>query len=212
MGAPQQVLFMASSSSSGNAWNPSDVASEITLSNSNRTALRSTTNSPAWRTVRSLTSHSTGKWYFEVLWENYNSGSPGGSIVGVAPSGLSLSAFVGSTSTSYGIQATNIPTIWVYNNGSNTTAGAGILSPSGVGDHTIMVAVDFDAGKIWFGTRGLWQTGSDPATGTAPHYTFSPNPTLYAALSENDNPTQLTSQFASGQLTHSPPSGFSAWN
>jgi hypothetical protein len=35
----------------------------------------------------------------------------------------------------------------------------------------MQVAVDIDAGKIWFGKNGAWWAGGDPAAGTGAHYT-----------------------------------------
>lgn len=47
----------------GDFWNPSDKGAHIVLSNYNRTATTDTFGD--WYTVRSITAHSTGKWYAE---------------------------------------------------------------------------------------------------------------------------------------------------
>lgn len=198
-----QALLMQSVAAAISGWNPADTHGDITLSNSNRTALRSTTSSGSWRSGRSPTSKSTGKWIFNVV-DDADGSSNGALIVGLDNGSLSLSAYVGSSSGSYGFQANNNTGTKKYNNGSLSSAGVAYILAGGVA----MVAVDFDAGKIWFGTAGGWAPGANPSTGAVPDFTFTPNTALYAAFSESSNPQQSTVQFTSPTYGAS---GFSPW-
>ena len=45
------------------------------------------------------------------------------------------------------------------------------------------VAVDFDAGKIWFNRNGSWALSGDPVAGTNPITTFTPNLTMFPGYS-----------------------------
>jgi hypothetical protein len=40
-----------------------------------------------------------------------------------------------------------------------------VIGPPAVGD-VIMVALDADADRVWFGRNGVWPLGGDPGTGT----------------------------------------------
>lgn len=188
-----------------NAWNPSDKASEVSLSNGNRTATRSNSanNNAA---VRAVTAKSAGKFYFEVR-VDATVGSGGGdySIYGIASSGLGLNAYVGSTAASYGYEHS---TGNKYNNGSGTGYGAALTAADILG-----VAVDLDNGKIWFAKNNTWQASGDPAAGTNAAYTgisgtFYPAASLYKTGTTQHT---LTARFSPANLTYSPPSGFSAW-
>ncbi len=187
------------------AWNPSDKASEVSLSGSDKTATRSTSanNNAA---VRATTSKNSGKYYFEIRVDtSVGSGSGDYSIYGIASSGLGLNAYVGSTSASYGYEHS---TGSKYNNGSGGAFGAALAAGDVLG-----IAVDLSAGKIWFSKNNTWQGSGDPAAGTNAAYTglsgtFYPAASLYKTATTQH---VLTARFASADLSYSPPSGFSAW-
>ncbi|MCU0988048.1 MAG: hypothetical protein MUE63_00270 [Xanthomonadales bacterium] len=188
-----------------NAFNPSDKASEITLSNGNLTATRANSGN-TWSLVRALSPKSSGKWYYEIRIDTTN-GSGGGdwSIHGIATSALSSSANVGSNSTSYGYEHSSGNK---YNNGTGTACGATLAAGDILG-----IAVDLDNGKIWFAKNNTWQASGDPAAGTNAAFT-GVSGTLFAAESLYKAATTqpiISARFASGSLSYSPPSGFSAW-
>jgi len=200
------TAFFASSGYVGaNAFNPSDKASEITLSNGNLTATRGTTGNTNGL-VRSLSSKSSGKWYYEIRIDTTN--GPGGgdwSTHGIATSALATSAYVGSNASSYGYEHS---TGNKYNNGSWSAFGATLAAADILG-----VAVDLDNGKIWFAKNNTWQASGDPAAGTNAAYTgisgtFYPAASLYKTGTTQHT---LTARFSPANLTYSPPSGFSAW-
>jgi hypothetical protein len=176
-------------------WNPADKSSDITLSGSDLIATMTGTN--VHRLVRATHGRSTGKYYFEIL-----SGSGVDSSGGVADSGASLSAYCGSNATSYGYAKVNGNK---YNNSTGSSYGASYTSGDVVG-----IAVDLDAGKIWFAKNNTWQASGDPAAGTNAAYTGLSG-TKYPALSVYNNAATATGRFKSADFSYSPPSGFSAW-
>lgn len=186
--------------------NPSDKASEISLSDGNRVATRSTSvNTHAL--VRATAAKSSGKWYFEI-YVSSTVGSAGGdySAYGIAQSGLGLNSFVGSSATSYGYDhATGNK----WNNNSGSAYGASLANTNVMG-----VAVDLDNGKIWFAKNNTWQASGDPAAGTNAAFTGLSG-TFYPAVSLYKTPTTqhvLGARFPSADLSYSPPSGFSPWS
>ena len=86
--------------------------------------------------------------------------------------------------------------------------------------YVVKVAIDFDAGKIWFGVwnGSLESWDGDPAAGTGPTYTFTPNTPLYPALGWKFKHTGFlcTAMVELGCsrdfARRSPPSGFSFWD
>ena len=186
------------------SWNPNDCASNISLSNSSLDAAQGGSGSGTWTACRSSSAHSTGKFYAEC--RDVVDGPLNGSLLfGVATSAMSLSSYVGSDANSWSIQPNNVSNLSTYHGGSQT---GGLGSGLGAGGYT-MVAVDLDAGNIWFGINGAWVSGGNPAAGTNPAYTFVPNTPLYLALAELSFPQEC---LLPAHFMGSVPSGFSPWN
>lgn len=186
-------------------WNPADKAAEITLSASDATATRSTTNDGSWRSVRSVTSRNSGKWYAECV--NVASGSTNGAMIfGVGLSTASLSNYPGSGSDSWGAQVNNNIQPVIYHSGAGINqAGTGVTA-GGYGK----LAVDFDNGRIYFGDSAFgWY--SNPSTAT-PSYSFTPNTTLFLMLGEQRSPQQCTLKNNPGENAGTIPTGYSMWN
>lgn len=86
--------------------------------------------------------------------------------------------------------------------------------------YVIKVAIDFDAGKLWFGiwNGSLEAWDGDPAAGTDPTYTFTPNTPLFPALGWKFLHTGFlcTAMVELGCsrdfARRLPPSGFSYWD
>lgn len=181
-------------------FNPADKSGSILLSNNNATAEGSTS---AWSSVRSITAHSTGKWYAEL---HDDVAQPTYLLFGVATSSATLANFCGFDAAGWGIHCsqTNAP---VYHNSVSTSSGSGLITTGG----SACVAVDFDAGKIWLGTSaltGTWSGGGNPATGTSPTYTFTPNTALFLAASIFASPQKATLRNQVGENALTIPSGF----
>jgi hypothetical protein len=184
-------------------WNPSDKHSSITLSESNLVAESTSYNTTG--NVRSNKSKATGKYYFEVeiiTWD--------GLRVGVCSSGVSLTNDLFSRADAW---------IMIHDVGgnakafhNNTTVDFGMFTGFYSGVHR--VAVDFDAGKIWFGGNGTWFNSGNPATGANP--TFS-NITgrLFPVVSISDyseaTHSKVRGRFTTATFQQTMPSGFTEW-
>lgn len=183
-------------------WNPADKASEITLSGGDLVATRSGTNNNQWRLVRVTQSRTSGKRYVEI--EN-TADAVNGLLVGVCPSSLSTSAYPGSTATSYGYHCNDAGSGACYNNGAGSLADGNKVAQGSYA----RIAIDFDAGKLWFGNAANWKGGGDPAAGTTPSFTFTANSDLFIAAGEYVS-GQVATLRATG-FTGVAPTGFVAW-
>lgn len=136
---------------------------------------------------------SSGKCYWEI--------TVGGnsSIVGIAQQGVDLDGFLGGAARGIGYFG---PTGDVFNAASSTAYGATFTTSDVIG-----VALDMDAGKVWFSKNGTWQNSGDPATGTNPAASLSG--TWFPAAS-NFNPSASTANFGATAFTYTPPTGFNA--
>jgi hypothetical protein len=186
-------------------WNASDKGADLTLSGSNLIATRDGTNNNSWRTVRANTSRSSGKYYFEV--DNTTNGSGNGYMsCGLCNATQSLTAQIGSSTNGYGLQANNTGGASSYYNAAQTSPfGASFIT----GGQNMMVAVDFDAGKIWWGINGTW--AGDPAAGTGNTFSFTAGTTLFPGASLYGTTQVITGCFKTADFAHSVPSGFAAW-
>jgi hypothetical protein len=140
----------------------------------------------------------TGKWYWEVVWV-----SGGFYRIGVCNSTGAGQDF---GATANGWCKINSPAR-VYNNGSATSYG----TDGAVGD-TYMVALDLDAGKIWYGINGTWQASGSPSTGANPSQTFTANQTMSPAVASGSGTQVYNFNFGQQPFTYTPPSGFIALN
>lgn len=193
----------------GAYWNPSAKAAELTLSAADATATRSATSNGGWRSVRGLTSHSTGKWYAEVA-NDANGSSNGSMMFGVGNASADVNSYPGgSDDNSCGIQANNTTNLSTYRGGVQTAQGNG-TNAIGVGGRA-MVAYDAATGKVWLGSNGVWFGGGDPATGSNPTYTFTAGTALFLMLGEQWAPQQGTLKNNAGENAYAIPSGFAMW-
>ncbi len=168
-------------------WNASDKHASITLTGGDLTA----TGTALFELVRSATGKSAGQWYFEV--------TVGTAVTfgttGIAKAATSTSTWVGGDADSYGIGP-----VHTYTNGSSNSTDQTVLDGSVVG-----VAVDLDAGYIWWAVDGAWINGGDPAAGTSPRYTGLSG-TYFPASSPGAAAHTINATF-----TFAPPSGFAPW-
>lgn len=155
---------------------------------------------------RASFSASTGKFYWELTAGANWTASP---QHGISP----VSAVNTGDATSgggYGFESA--ATSRLFANGAATgNYGSQINS----GD-VLMIAVDFDAGKIWYGRNGSWfgSPAGDPAAGTNQSQTISTGVT-YAPMFGRDSSNATTTNYANfGQraFSYTPPSGFKALN
>jgi len=112
----------------------------------------------------------SGKWYAEVL----QSGTPAG---GFPALGVIYTDRMGSAQGTSNIQPQNGFTsfiaqtngyVYKFDGSSGASYGSGFAS----GD-ICNIAVDIDAGKIWWGKNGTWFNSGNPSTGAYPGDTFT---------------------------------------
>ena len=143
-------------------WNSSQ--SELELFEGNTRAFRTASGGEkhqAWSTK----GVSSGKWYFEIFSNNTRSVSLQRTIVGVGtdPAGsIAGNYFLGEKSYE-----------WAYfyssgalrNNNVDTSTGSGVAYQD-----IVQIAIDMDAGRIWFGKNNTWVLSGNPSTGANPNY------------------------------------------
>ena len=122
----------------------------------------------------------TGKWY----WEMYPRGTSSNHLpeAGIVLN-ASAKAFSGLATATGTTQPTAILRIFNNTGSTNNMRAMGSTTNTTVGASVtytrdsdyINVAVDADAGKIWFGKNGTYEGGGDPAAGTNPTYDWSSN-------------------------------------
>jgi hypothetical protein len=75
----------------------------------------------------------------------------------------------------------------------------------------MQVAIDMDAGKMWFGTNNTWLSSADPAAGTNEAFSGLPS-NLIPGISLNGAGTPCKLNFGQLGFAHTPPAGFKALN
>lgn len=136
------------------------------------------TYSSGWESVLSTLAVSQGKYYFEIKVDTLGTASQIG-IVDISQ--FANSAFPGNLSRGYSYDQVGD----VYNNATKIFDPYGDSYTSG---DIIMVAMDLDNSKLYFGKNGTWQNSSDPtsgATGTgavsiSSGYDYTPATSPYA--------------------------------
>ena len=158
----------------------------------------------SWAATPSTFTLNTGKWYFE-------SGSSAVSAynfhgLGLRPVGMVASVeYCGSLSGSYGC-IVGPTVINLYSGGVLTASLSGTYTSSSV----FQCAVDFDAGKIWFGDGTSWVGGGNPSTGTTPSYTFTANTPLVPYISAYVSAPSVN--FGQRSFKYTPPTGYKKLN
>ena len=164
--------------------------------------LRIAQGAASWNSTGSTIYPTTGKWYVEATATSLSGANYIG--IGLRPIGqIGSGEYTGSVAGSYG-GILGPGQINPYNGGVLGT----VLTGTFTGATPISMAVDFDAGKVWFGSNNLWCGGGNPAAGTSPTYTFTPNTQFniyFAAFANN-----CYANFGQRAWTYTPPSGFKA--
>jgi hypothetical protein len=153
------------------------------------------------------TSRASGKGYFEInIRAPFTSATPGNIRPGLMSSGASSTAGSYPGSSAYGAS---------YNGSSYTNGFTVANAPTGIDVSTggvIQFAVDFTAGNVWIGKNNVWGSGN-PAAGTSPWLTFTPGTVgaLFPAIGTFNLNGNYTIQGTAGDVSYSPPSGFTVW-
>ncbi len=149
--------------------------------------------------VIGTTSKTAGKYYFELLGTTVNVGTNSPTV------GVGTSAYNGSFSGIPGMWGIQCSAAFYYFNGSNAASGVTYAN----GD-TFQIAVDLDAGNIWFGKNNVWILSGNPSTGANPAATGVAG-TLFPILKSGGGPCVTTVAFAPGDWKYAAPTGFGGW-
>lgn len=169
------------------------------LSNGN---LRVSNTANSWVASKATFSMPTGKWYAEFYFDAVG----GFTQVGVFKTSTNLPAaggtgYPGFSPDGYAFQSDGN----LYNNGGGTAYGSSLTT----GD-ILMVAMDADNSKLFFGKNGTWFNSSDPAAGTNRAYAPVGVMSFVAAAYGNNN--GATANFGQRPFAYTPPTGFVALN
>lgn len=167
--------------------NSLDKSTGITISSGGLVSTTTTANCG----VRSGFGIDVGRWYAEMT---CTVGQP---VAGLYPSTYNPGAYPGATKG------------WAYvpsgnklNDGSSTAYGSSYSAGAVIG-----IAVDMDAGKVWFRKDGVWQNSGDPAAGTGEAFSNVTSSVLFGTGNSGQVST-ATWNFGQRAFTYAPPSGF----
>lgn len=195
----------------GTAFDSSLNTSLYSYANSDRETTK--INTDAHALARSVASHAAGKHCFMVALTSEISAD--GLVAGIATSATPTGSgnYPGVDATSWGCQFNRPAGPVAHHGGSFINFWSTTQCVPG---DVAMIAVDIDAGKIWFGRNGTWYIqpvvgASNPATGVDPAFTFTPNITLFAALSDFYHPAVRRGYFDPAYMPYAAPAGYSGW-
>lgn len=203
-GGPYQIVGLTSGGAGATTtFDPSNKSTHITLSGGNlvSTSGAGSSNSTA---VRSVASHSTGKFYCEFT---LTSGTPGGND----GCGLCNGSFVIDGGSFLG---NNSNSCSYFNGGSYFGISGAAAAPGSQSSGDIIgMAVDAGAALIWFRRNGgQWNSDglANPATG-AGGGTFTISGALFAAVEGEVSGDTWTANFGGSAYANAAPSGFGNW-
>ena len=104
----------------------------------------------------------------------------------------------------------------VFHNSAKIVSGMGNISPSQSTNYRIMIALDIDAGKLWFGYNNGWRLSGNPVTGANPQASGLPSDgsiTYYVGAWGYYTNVKCTCYF-NATLTpprHTVPTGYTVW-
>ena len=179
-------------------WNSADKSANITLSGGD---LIATSTADAWNNVRSVLGVSNGKYYWELHTKQLT-GWHDWFYLGVADSGVALDGEPGDDADGYIYRGSDGDK---ENNNIEVAFGA----PYGIPDCTVSIALNMNAGKIWWALNGVWQNSGDPANGTNEAYSGISG-VFYAIASIFGNTDYITANFGASAFSYSVPSGFNS--
>ena len=142
----------------------------------------------------------SGKWYIEIDFVS-GGGAGGGLRIGVINE-KNIAVDLGSTANSWAYLADGR----TYHN--NSAPSYGVSSAPG---DLLMMALDIDAGKLWYGKNGTWMGSGNPGAGSNPSQTFTAGQKMSFSAQSGAPTTQvINANFGSKAWTYNAPSGFKA--
>lgn len=181
--------------------------SSMTMSNANLNVVRPNGASQ----IQSTIGVKSGKWYCEMY--AYGRGGIYNNLawLGFSSSTTNLNSSLGADAKGWGFSPYYAG---VYSNGS--AVASSLTASSGSGDSgTIMIALDLDSGKAWWGKNGTWFSSGDPAAGTnATVSGISVADAMHFAYGGSGGGDTADGWFNFGQrpFAYTPPTGFKALN
>ena len=145
---------------------------------------------------------SSGKWYYEYK------------ITSATANPFSLIGWASQSQNNNSVIATGTgPSTWAYyaydfktyNNGTASS----VYGVTGSVNDIIMVALDLDNSRIYWGRNGTWFSSGNPATQTNPAYT-NVSGTLFPWIQEYNQTSSIN--FGQRPFSYSAPSGYVALN
>lgn len=188
----------ALTSSSFLVFDPSEADATVVLSNSNT---RMTVSTGGWANVLSTSAHGSDKLYVEFYRDIRPSGV-GTHGAGIATARPSAGKYPGGDANSWAYLSDG----YIAHGGSYSYYGSNWDNNGDI----LMMAIDFTAGKIWFGKNGTWFASGDPVAGTNPAYTSLPTGT-YKLIMGGKATSGMTSGSIQQTPTYTPPSGYLYW-
>ena len=142
---------------------------------------------------------STGKWYWEVVCTSATVTNTRFGIVNTSGAGTDL----GGNANGWAYLGDGR----VYTNGASSSYGVTYST-----NDILMIALDIDAGKIWYGKNGTWMASGSPSTGANPSQTFTANQLMSPAVASGSGTFAYVLNCGQRPFTYTPPSGFVALN
>jgi hypothetical protein len=193
-------------------FNPLDKGANISLSNGNRDATRS--SGTGWETVRTNSSKNSGKHYAEFQFVSLSTGTIESCIAGFCTGAYSLSDFIGNAVGGSGVQSKNGGSGNGFSFLDTIATNLGVFVTQLC---IVSIAVDLDAGKYWLGvdnspSGAFTVPNSDIESGLNPTGTFTPNQTRYLAASIDRTTHSVRINCGQDAYSRTPPVGFSHWS
>ena len=179
--------------------NPVDNASGATITNGN---LETTSASAAYKSNFGTLFVTSGKWYAEFTVVAGSNDSR--MIAGIGTKLTGVTNQLGNDTYSYSINwSSSTSAIYKRTNNTDTTlTSTGNLTNGSV----IMVALDLDNNKLWFGQDGTWFDSGNPSSGT--NQIFSITAGEYTIMPCTYEDGKLAANYGQRPFAYTPPTGF----
>ncbi len=190
--------------SSTDTWNPADKTAGMILSNGNKTV---TSTNGGLGGVRTVGTHTTGKWYFELFVNTMTGNIFDSDGIGICTGAVPLASIPG-----------NANSFWIREDGDMFLGPSGLLTINALAGQTVGFAIDLDAQLLWARSTGFgnsWTAGSytsDPVTGLNGLDTstvFGVGVAVYPCATGDATTTDVID--FNQTLTYAPPTGYCAW-
>jgi len=200
------IVLSTAAAAATTTWDPSNKSTKITLSGGNLIAT-SGASAGAATAVRSVASHSTGKYYGEFTMTTKTASDS--TCIGLVNASYAIdgASFIGQTANGMGYWDANE---YVLNNLTTHPTGTATYTTGDV----ISMAVDTTARLVWFRKNGgnwIGTTSGDPAAGTNGFDISALTGALYAAVEEEVSGMVWTANFGATAYAQAVPSGYGNW-